>query len=194
MKAILVCGLARCGTSMVMKMLHRGGLEPYCDGNFSSYEHPALGGPQDFRVWLPKLSGKVAKVLDPHHSHWPNPVGANILWLDRDTREQAKSQVKFLKAVGVPVQGQAWRNIQRGLIADRFKALDLLVSAQADLLFLRFENLLQFPLMQADRIAQFLDLPSEAASAMADVVIRRSPRCAPNLDIEVAAMEAEAGL
>ena len=62
MSTVIVSGLGRCGTSLVMQMLAAGGID--CYGPFPAYEPEGLGMGRD----LPSLLAlrKAFKLLDPH--------------------------------------------------------------------------------------------------------------------------------
>ncbi|HWH75147.1 MAG TPA: hypothetical protein VNV16_12895, partial [Methylibium sp.] len=100
----IVSGLGRCGTSMLMQMLHRGGMP--CLGPWPSFEV------DEARATLaPKFvaehAGKAIKVLDPQRIGLPADV--RVVWLDRDHRQQAKSHAKFLEILTGNVNDRAGR-------------------------------------------------------------------------------------
>ncbi len=194
MTSVLVCGLARCGTSLMMRMLHAGGMHVFAD-NVSSYESDSLNPAniKNLAGILPELEGKAAKILDPHRFEWPERVNAKVIWLDRDTREQAKSQVKLLRSFGgFSIPGQAWRAMERGLKQDRPRCMELFADRGVPVLVLRFEDVLASPDRCAASITEFLDLRLDV-EAMAAVVVRRPPQCAPDMAMEemLVATEAE---
>lgn len=184
MSAILVCGLSRCGTSMLMKMLHGGGLPVYA-GNHSSYEHDDLCGVVDMRRMLPILNGFAAKLIDPHRSTWPTSTDAKVLWMNRDPKQQALSIVKFLQAVnGFTIPKKAALSIEGSLIEDRPSCMNLFRRIGACVLPLSFESVLSEPLESAMRIAGFLGADLRIHK-MADVVLPRSPKCASDMSHEL---------
>ena len=60
---VLVCGLARCGTSLTMQMLQAGGMR--CAGRAPAFEdfRAFAGGYSD--SWMREQAGGAVKVLDP---------------------------------------------------------------------------------------------------------------------------------
>jgi len=91
-KIIVVCGLGRCGSSLMMQMLHAGGLT--CTGEAPPYEHPN-GAMNHFNArWLTQQTDKATKVLLPHHVKFL-PANYYFIWLERNPLEQAKSTFKF---------------------------------------------------------------------------------------------------
>ena len=178
---ILICSFPRAGSTMTMRMLDAGGVEPY--GNRISYEEEDLNLDRDMFTLLPKLQNKCAKILDPQVSRWPHRFNAYVIWLDRDVDEQAKSMIKFMRWQGATVASKAWRSIARSINDDRRKALDVFTMRAIPTLVLRFEQILSDRVHASARIAEFLNLPLDL-KAMASVVKMRSPRCASTMEIE----------
>lgn len=93
-----VCGFGRCGTTMIMTMLHAGGVEPAAGTMAGSYELRL--GP-DGAIAVPDvdgLTGRAVKLLN-HVQHFPLPhpeLRWGFVWLDRTRIEQARSMVKLL--------------------------------------------------------------------------------------------------
>lgn len=181
---IVVCGTARCGTSLMMKMLHKGGVEPLCDPESLGYGYeydPVLRLPAEV-AWLDQASGKAVKVLDPHVLRLPKDRPYLFILLERDNAEQAKSHVKFLRAIGVSSDRNARKNIERSLRNDG-PVVRALVSSYPDsrVLILQFELVILDPLGSAQRIDDFLERDNFDLIAAARVVIRREPKCLPYL-------------
>lgn len=94
---LIVTGLGRCGTTMVMTMLDAGGFP--VSGPRPSYEVPAAFGPgRADPVWIEAQAGRAIKVIDPtacpitRHPFSTPPV---VICLKRDAKQQAKSQLRF---------------------------------------------------------------------------------------------------
>lgn len=194
--ALLVAGLGRCGTSLLMQMLAGAGLP--CVGEFPAYEVPELDHREPPLAWLEAQRGKAMKVLNPHLTTIPPEFEAPVIWLDRNLRDQAKSQAKFACAMmgADPVSGVHLTRWTKGLRQERRQAL--LALAGRPRLILRFELLIHDPSMASRQIAAFLWpwwpglRPERLASAA-----RPRPSgaaCAPDLAMELALVaEAEAG-
>ncbi|SFP62484.1 hypothetical protein [Sphingomonas rubra] len=95
---IIVTGLGRCGTSLIMQMLAVGGLPMvgiYPDFESEAAEHERGAAPS---LWLSRTAGRAVKVLDPHLV--PPPAGGayRAIWLTRDLDQQAASQIKLIGA------------------------------------------------------------------------------------------------
>src|SRR5690348_17944000 len=91
-RVLIVAGLGRCGSSLMMQMLQRGGMK--CAGEFPAFEMPETNHCSISREWLSQFSGGAVKILDPHLCTIEN-TPAVVLWLSRDHWHQAKSQIKF---------------------------------------------------------------------------------------------------
>lgn len=184
---VIVAGLGRCGTTLLMNMLAAGGME--CAGFVPAYEDErSSDGPLD-REWFASLSGRAIKVLNPHHNPPPKDVPSVAIWLDRNPKDQARSQAKLVHLLaGMPMPDRAhmlrWR---KGLTTERMEAREALRKHSQIVLTLAFETVLQSPAnaawMLADGLKRWAALD---AKAMAAVVRPRSPVCAPDLAVETA--------
>lgn len=97
-KIIVVSGLTRCGSSLMMQMLHAGGCPVSCEhGNEAiSGEHSdQLSALREIAIGL--ADGKAIKCLDIHRFPLPPNKQYVIIWMKRDFKEQAKSIAKFMQ-------------------------------------------------------------------------------------------------
>jgi len=198
--ALLVAGLGRCGTSLLMQMLDAAGVP--CVGEFPDYEVPELNHAEPPLAWLEVQRGKAMKVLNPHLTRIPPEFEAPVIWLDRNSREQAKSQIKFAASMmgDLLVTQSHVSRWHHSLREERREALAAL--GDRPRLIIRFEQLIQEPFLISCHIAAFLGpwrvavgwrrplRPHELAGAVRP---RRSAACAPDLAMELALVaEAEA--
>ncbi len=180
----LVCGFGRCGTSLVMQMLNAGGIET--TGEWPAFETPESNPLYFNGDWIASQRGKAVKVLDPHRPECRLPaMGAyRIVWLDRDHKQQAKSQVKILRLMmGVPVGRSAWRAFAGSFKADRPAALAEL-KRLGPVMTLHFEEILGNPGSAAALIRNHLE--AGYAEKMAKAVRPRTSNCLPDLAMELA--------
>lgn len=194
--ALLVAGLGRCGTSLVMQMLAGAGLP--CVGEFPAYEVPELNHQEPPLAWLEAQRGKAMKVLNPHLTRIPPEFEAPVIWLDRNVREQAKSQAKFATMMMGDLASVSRSHLARwqtGLKAERREALAAL--GRRPRLIMRFEDLIHrtnFSVLQVSAfLARWWCLSPEC---MAQAVRPRpsGAACASALAMELALVaEAEAG-
>jgi len=106
---IVVSGLPRSGTSMMMKMLEAGGLELVIDGIRTADEDNPKGYYEFERVkqldkgdtaWVADARGKGVKVISALLEHLPPQHHYKILFMNRKLSEVLASQRKMLKRRG----------------------------------------------------------------------------------------------
>ena len=177
---IIVAGLGRCGTSLMMQMLSAAGLK--CGG-----EYPAFEDNRTETVcgeWMDEF--EVVKVLDAHRMVFDYHKPATIIWIDRDFVEQARSFSKMMKVFfSLPdISSRAEiRHLAISLKKDRSTAIGKLKhEGFKDIIFTSFEKLLNG---EIDIIADRLDLDAEI---MRKQIIPRGPRCLPGM-LEVQLLE-----
>lgn len=174
---IMVEGCPRSGSSLTMQMLHSQGIP--CIGEYPSFEDDRFGPLANVGKNLATLPPGVAvKVLDPQLATIPNTLNALVIWLDRDTREQAKSTLKFM---GMTQNRLARRTIAASLSTDRAAARTRGLVGRAPTLSLSFETLIEAPLATAQAIASFLapHFICPDILKMARVVLPRRAACLP---------------
>lgn len=211
---LFVCGLGRCGTTLVMRMLAAGGAPVVGEApgferfGIDDFAHPAT---------LAEVRGRAVKVIDPQRLPFFHPLfdlrPRHAILLSRDTAEQAKSQIHFVRtlqeaasvAAGAgprlytgaqPGNRGMRRTLQARLMRDQKAATDTLRRAGVPITPLAFERILAEPLAMAERVAfQLRPWWRLDAAAMAATVIRRDPAWSGTLDLESAeAFAKEAGL
>jgi len=172
---VLVAGLTRCGTSLLLQMLHAGGF-PIVPGHMGApaFEHPAnVGGPA-----LPAGAAGAVKWLDPQE-HTPPPAVLSV-FLRRDHRQQAKSMAKFLARMDrIPVSRSQRFVLEASLRHDEPRALRALRDA-GPVFTTSFESLLASPAVILPCIAELAGHPIDFERALA-VMKPRGPRCLPFL-------------
>ena len=102
---IVVSGLPRSGTSMMMRMLEAGGLENLTDGvreadldNPNGYfELARVTKLENDKDWVPKARGKVIKVIAALLRHLPPGEQYRVVFLEREIREVLASQKEMLR-------------------------------------------------------------------------------------------------
>lgn len=95
---IVVAGMGRCGTSLTMQMLYAAGVP--CVGAWPGFETDASSVSAFDPVKFAALSETAIKLIDPANlpvGDMPNHI---VIWLDRDPKQQAKSQAKMMKLMG----------------------------------------------------------------------------------------------
>ena len=106
---IIVSGLPRSGTSMMMKMLEAGGLKILTDNLREAdannpkgyYEFERVKQMKDGNLaWLPDAVGKVVKIVTGLIIYLPSDYKYKIIFMKRDLDEVLSSQKKMLGRLG----------------------------------------------------------------------------------------------
>ena len=105
----IVSGLPRSGTSMMMKMLEAGGIEPLTDGvrtpdddnpkGYYEYERVKKLKEGDYQ-WLREAQGKAVKIIATLLTYLPSYYSYRVLFMRRAVEEILASQRKMLKNRG----------------------------------------------------------------------------------------------
>ena len=97
---IVVSGLPRSGTSMMMQMLAAGGLAPYTDGSRGAdadnphgyFEHENATRLHRDQSWLPEARGKAVKIVAQLLPHLPPGEEYRIVFMHRAMHEVTASR------------------------------------------------------------------------------------------------------
>src|SRR5437764_1475845 len=99
---IVVSGLPRAGTSLMMQMLDNGGIEVLTDGVRAAdtdnprgyYELEKVKRLKQDASWLPQARGKVFKMVSQLLYDLPASEAYRVLFMERDFDEMLRSQEK----------------------------------------------------------------------------------------------------
>ena len=104
-QVVVVSGLPRSGTSLMMQMLDAGGLAPLSDGERSRDDY----NPRGYYVfergkklksgdtgWVAEAVGRAVKVVSAQLEHLPGGYHYRVVFMDRDLDEVLASQRKML--------------------------------------------------------------------------------------------------
>ena len=103
---IVVSGLPRSGTSMMMKMLAEGGLPPVTDSIRGADEdnpngyfefEPVKQLAEGQSAWLEQADHKIVKIVSALLEHLPSDYHYKIIFMERDIKEILASQQKMLQ-------------------------------------------------------------------------------------------------
>lgn len=104
-RIIVVSGLPRSGTSLMMKMLEAGGLPLFVDGKRAAdqfnpngyYEYEAVKQLKDGATsWLAEACGHVVKVVSPLLPYLPDRYSYQVIFMNRALQEVIRSQAVML--------------------------------------------------------------------------------------------------
>ena len=104
-EVIIVSGLPRSGTSMMMQVLEAGGIEPFTDKTRQADENNPRGyleaeivkQLQKKNNWVRECGGKAIKVVAPLVPCLPQGVNYKVIFMDRDLNEILASQTAMLE-------------------------------------------------------------------------------------------------
>jgi hypothetical protein len=175
---VVVSGLPRSGTSMLMKMLEAGGLPVVTDGLRSADEDNPKGYYEDERVkdlhqagdkaWLRDARGKVVKIISFLLKSLPADNNYQVLFMHRNLREIVASQNKMLVRRGERNDTTDERAV--ALLEEQVRdARFFLRRPQFEVLEMNYGEILQGGRPQAQRITEFLGRPLDVEK-MAQVV------------------------
>lgn len=173
---VVVSGLPRSGTSMMMQMLEAGGLPPLTDG----VRAPDASNPRGYyelegvkalardSAWLADAEGHVVKVIAQLLRHLPDGPTYRVVFMERDLDEVLRSQTRMLETQGRPAANPAvLRPVFERQLTEARAWLD--AHSHADALFMPHRDVVTDPAAQAARLNTFLGAALDEA-AMAAVV------------------------
>jgi hypothetical protein len=173
---MIVSGLPRSGTSLMMQMLDKGGIEVVTDGARAAdvdnpqgyYELEQVKAIQRDRSWLPETRGKAFKMVSQLLYHLPASERYRIVFMERDFEEMLASQEKMLKRLGRPA---APREEIIGPYRLHLQQLHAWLAGQSHIAVLRvsYNELLPEPRRHAERVREFLGVDADL-DAMAGAV------------------------
>lgn len=181
---VIVSGLPRSGTSLMMQMLKAGGMPLLIDAQrpadvdnpkgYWEYE-PVKRLPQD-NSWLHKAEGKAVKVVSALLQYLPPQHTYRVIFMQRPLQEVLASQAVMLERQGV--QGSKADDQTLGTVfVQHLDQIERWLALQKHLTVLpvNYHETVANPEEIATRVTQFLDLPL-AVAAMARAVDPRLHR------------------
>ncbi len=163
---LIVSGLPRSGTSMVMQMLHAGGMpiltdtlrEADEDNPRGYFEHEAVKAMFRDQGWLTEARGKALKVVVPLVCHLPTGCNYRVVLIERDCNEILASQAKMIARRGESIEDTPDRRDRLRREYDRLIAQTVgLLSHRDDvsLLRIRHGDVIRDPLAAANVLNRF---------------------------------------
>ena len=164
---IVVSGLPRSGTSMMMKMLESGGLEVFTDNEREADEDNPKGyyefekvknlGKQQDKSWVEGARGKVIKVISSLLKELPQTLSYRVVFMSRDLEEVLISQNKMLERRGQITDPQSDEKMKL-LFDNHLKETKLWLEKQAhfEVIYVNYKSVLSDPVGQSARVKAFL--------------------------------------
>jgi hypothetical protein len=184
---ILVSGLPRSGTSLMMQMLDQGGIPIVTDNLRAAdtdnprgyYELEKVKKLKQDASWLPQARGKAFKIVSQLLYDLPAGERYRLLFMERDLDEMLLSQEKMLQRLG---RSSAPREQMKRSYALHLERLHAWLRQQANMAILcvNYNDLIDRPAEQSERVRQFLgDLVStERMAAAVDSSLYRNRKSA----------------
>ena len=182
---IIVSGLPRSGTSMMMKMLEAGGLEPLVDNIRTAdednpkgyYEFEQVKKIKEDQSWLKEAEGKVVKVISMLLLEMPDDYNYKVVFMRRNMGEILASQKKMLIRRGEPTDKVSDEKLTQ-LYESHLQQVQSWVDSHsnADVLYTHYSEVLQDPRQAASQINHFLgdSLNVEKMAGMVDEGLYRN--------------------
>jgi len=162
---VIVSGLPRSGTSMMMKMLEKGGLEvltdkvrePDEDNPKGYYEYERVKELPEETGWLEDAKGKVVKVLGELIKHVPEGYDYKVIFMEREIDEVVESQEKMLKRKGMDTGERSKEEMKRTLTEySRILKRRMNSHPDMDVLYVSYNDIVSFPKPVIESISVFL--------------------------------------
>ena len=177
---VIVSGLPRSGTSLMMSMLQAAGLNivtdhirsPDEDNPKGYFEYEIVKKIKDDASWLPDTRGKVFKMVSMLLYNLPSSEKYRIIIMRRNLEEVLASQTRMLQRTGIEKNmaenEQMYKLYQKHLIH-----LDAWVTKQPciDVLYINYNELIDSPQKSIESIDHFLGGHLNIAN-MLDVIDR----------------------
>jgi hypothetical protein len=160
----IVSGLPRSGTSLMMQMLASGGLDVVTDNireadtdNPRGYlELEKVKKLKEDTSWIPATRGKAFKMVSQLLYDLPAGESYRIIFMERDLDEMIVSQEKMLERLN---REKAPREEIRRAFLKHLERLREWLERQSNMhvLYVRYNELIAEPEVQAGRVSDFLD-------------------------------------
>ncbi|MCA9258259.1 MAG: sulfotransferase family protein [Planctomycetales bacterium] len=174
---IIVSGMPRSGTSLMMRMLALGGipvLTDNCrpadsDNPHGYFEYEPVKRLQHDASWLPRARGRAVKIVAPLLAYLPEDARRRIIWMERSLDEIMLSQQAMLRRSGQPappqelvrkaLARQATQILQR-LHADSRSSAD----PRSSVVAIDFRRVIDDPHETASRLCEYLNFELDVES------------------------------
>jgi hypothetical protein len=163
-RIILVSGLPRSGTSLMMKILEVGGIpvvmdnvrKPDPDNPKGYYEYEAVKKIKENASWLKHARGKAIKIISTLLMDLPAEEFYKIIFMERKLDEILRSQEKMLKRKNTKPPAD---NVKMAVLFTQHLQIVhqwLEKKKNIEVLFVNYNTLMALPHLEIDRIIRFL--------------------------------------
>lgn len=174
---VIVTGLPRSGTSMMMQMLIAGGLTPFVDNERQPDQSNPKGYFESERVkqlpyknnWVSECEGKVVKIVSPLVPYLPQGLNYRIICMVRDFDEIVESQRVMLNRLNRD-GGDLMPSRFRELFANQTQALNhMLHTNQIPNCEVEHREAIEAPDVIAEKVRSFLEINLSVEAMIAAV-------------------------
>ncbi|MBG15829.1 MAG: hypothetical protein CL853_05700 [Crocinitomicaceae bacterium] len=167
---IIVSGLPRSGTSMMMQILSAGGLDILTDKKRTPddnnprgyFEYEPVKKLMIDKSWLPQAKGKVVKVIAQLIPYLPSNFNYKIVFMRRPMDEVLKSQQVML-GKEKDVKSKAFPSGLNNAFQKQLNRVDEWIESQAniDVININYKDIISSPENELESLVSFLDKPLE---------------------------------
>lgn len=167
---IIVSGLPRSGTSLMMQMLQAAGIALYTDNKRRAdihnpqgyFEHQQVKNLAHNNAWIYEARGKAVKIVSPLLFHLPQDLSYKIIFMQRDLDEIIISQNKMLEREHKSVIEVSHADIRKYYLK-HLSAVEhrLRKSENIEYIIVSFNELFINPVELVGQIGRFIGSPLE---------------------------------
>ena len=184
---VIVSGLPRSGTSMMMKILEAGGLEVLTDNIRTAdednpkgyYEFERVKKVSEDKEWMPDAMGKVVKIISALLKDLPDDYQYKIIFMRRKMEEILASQKQMLIRRGEPTDTVS-DDKMTAVFEDHLVKVEKFMAAKPnfDVIYVSYNDVLVNPLENIKNVNAFLDnrLDETKMSSVIDKSLHRQRR------------------
>lgn len=175
---VLVSGLPRSGTSLMMQMLAAGGVPPLHDGQRAAdpdnprgyFEFAPARNLRADASWFPEARGRALKLVAQLLPWLPaDAADAKIVWMERPLDEVLASQTVMLDRLQTPGARLSPNELRRVFELQVKRVEEELARRKFALLKISYHDCVRDPAGVAQRVAKFLGLPLDRKAMAAAV-------------------------
>jgi tetratricopeptide (TPR) repeat protein len=175
---VVVSGLPRSGTSMMMQMLHAGGLPTLTDNKRKEdadnprgyFELESVKNLQKENSWLRKASGRAVKVVAQLLEHLNHQCRYRIVYMERNLEEVIRSQEKMLDRQGKEKAPISNERMIHAFARQERRIKGMLAARRFPVLYVPYQSCIHDPKRIAEKVNGFLG-GSFDDTAMANAVV-----------------------
>ncbi|MDY7076675.1 MAG: sulfotransferase domain-containing protein [Chloroflexota bacterium] len=163
---IIVSGLPRSGTSMMMKMLEAGGTQILTDNIRTAdddnpqgyYEFERVKQTEQDPSWVEDARGKAVKMISALLKHLPRDYTYKVIFMRRNMGEILASQRQMLIRRNEPTDAVSDERLAE-LFRQHLQKVETWIDEQPnfEVIYVNYNQVLENPAQQANMINKFLD-------------------------------------